>query len=186
MPGQYTIRLVAGNNAYEAKLQILQDPQSEATPEDLREQLDFQLQLRDMSSAISALINRIEWVRKDMIDMRQRFGTNETYSTPIDLGIELEQALMGLEMKLFDLRLTGGSARQDTIRWPRQLWAKISSLVQYSAGSDHKPTDQSLEVMDLYRTNIEQFIIDWNDFENVDLRTFNDMLAEYGLTPVGR
>ena len=40
--------------------------------------------------------------------------------------------------------------------------------------------------MDLYRTNIEQFIIDWNDFENVDLRTFNDMLAEYGLTPVGR
>ena len=62
----------------------------------------------------------------------------------------------------------------------------ISSLAQYSAGSDHKPTDQSFEVMDLYRVNIEQFMTDWNDFENVDLRLFNDMLAEYGLTPVGR
>ena len=40
--------------------------------------------------------------------------------------------------------------------------------------------------MDLYRVNIEQFMTDWNDFENVDLRLFNDMLAEYGLTPVGR
>ena len=27
---------------------------------------------------------------------------------------------------------------------------------------------------------------DIGDFENVDLRLFNDMLAEYGLTPVGR
>ena len=186
VPGEYILRLVVGNDAREVKLQILQDPQSEATPEELREQLDFQLELRDMSNVVSTLINRIEWVRKDIIDMRQRFGTNETYSTPIDLGIELEQALISLEMKLFDLRLTGGSARQDTIRWPRQLWAKISSLSQYSAGSDDKPTDQSFEVMELYRVNIEQFMTDWNDFENVDLRLFNDMLTEYGLTPVGR
>jgi hypothetical protein len=128
----------------------------------------------------------IEWVRKDLEDLRERFGSNDRYSTPLDLGKELEQTLINQEMTLFDLRLTGGSSRQDTIRWPRQLWAKISSLVQYSSGSDHKPTDQSLEVLKLYRNNIQEVIANWNDFENDELGTFNQMLTESGLPPIGQ
>jgi len=91
-----------------------------------------------------------------------------------------------MEMKLFDVRLTGGSARQDTIRWPRQLWAKISSLAQYSSGSDHKPTDQSLEVLELYKANIQEILTDWRQFEAEDLNNFNRMLIDSSLPPIGR
>ncbi len=186
VPGQYTVRLETGDQIQETQLEILQDPESEATSAEMEAQLNFQLQLRDMSNSVSTLINRIEWVRKDLEDLRERFGSNDRYSTPLDLGKELEQTLINQEMTLFDLRLTGGSSRQDTIRWPRQLWAKISSLVQYSSGSDHKPTDQSLEVLKLYRNNIQEVIANWNDFENDELGTFNQMLTESGLPPIGQ
>ena len=184
-PGQYKVKLVVGDDTLETGIQILQDPQSQATPDELREQLEFQLRLRDMSNAVSTLINRIEWVRKDMLALQQRFGESGNHTTPLDLGKELEQTLIGLEMRLFDLRLTGGSARQDTVRWPRQLWAKISSLAQYSSGSDDKPTDQSHEVLQLYETNIKQFAADWSNFEKIDLGAFNQMLNDTGLPPIG-
>ena len=186
VPGTYTVRLEAGEHIQETQLEILQDPESEATSAEMNAQLDFQLQLRDMSNSISTLINRIEWVRKDLEDLRQRFGGNDRYTTPLDLGKELEQVMISQEMTLFDLRLTGGSSRQDTIRWPRQLWAKISSLAQYSSGSDHKPTDQSLEVLEIYKVNLKRSLENWTDLENKDLKAFNQMLTESGLPPIGR
>ena len=58
----------------------------------------------------------------------------------------LDDALIELEMGLTDLRLSGGSARQDALRWPRQLYAKITSLAGYIGSSDFPPTAQHLEV----------------------------------------
>ena len=185
-PGSYKVKLTVGDEVLETPLTILKDPQSEATLEEMDELLEFQLQLRDMSNSVSILVNRIEWIRKDIIDLGQRFQGNSQYLTPLDLGKELEQAVIEMEMKLFDVRLTGGSARQDTIRWPRQLWAKISSLAQYSSGSDHKPTDQSLEVLELYKANIQEILTDWRQFEAEDLNNFNRMLIDSSLPPIGR
>ncbi len=87
-------------------------------------------------------------------------------------------------MSLFDLRLTGGSARQDTIRWPRQLWAKIASLAGYSSGSDDRPTDQMLEVRDVYREQIAEYLRRWGEIAAGDITRFNRMLVERGLPPI--
>jgi len=89
-----------------------------------------------------------------------------------------------LEMRLFDLRLTGGSAGQDTIRWPRQLWAKLSSLGGYSSGSDDRPTDQMLEVRDIYRERVTESLLRWAEIAASDLARFNQILAERGLPPI--
>ena len=58
----------------------------------------------------------------------------------------LDEALIDLEMGLTDLRLSGGTAGQDALRWPRQLYAKLTSLAGYIGGSDFPPTAQHLEV----------------------------------------
>ena len=38
--------------------------------------------------------------------------------------------------------MTGGMAFQDTLRWPRQLYAKLNSLAGYVQGTDFAPTAQ--------------------------------------------
>lgn len=184
VPGRYRVRLVAGEEERTRWLTVLQDPESDASMADMRAQLEMSLELREMSDSTAALIDRIEWARKSFQDLEARLRAEEGYGDLVDAGEELSRALVDLEMRLYDLRLTGGSARQDTIRWPRQLYAKLASLAGYISGSDHRPTDQAREVRDLYRTWLTEVLERWSELAEGDLARFNRMLAEEGLPPV--
>ncbi len=50
--------------------------------------------------------------------------------------------------------MTGGMAFQDTLRWPRQLFAKLTSLAGYVQGTDFAPTAQQVEVHGEYRERL--------------------------------
>ena len=184
VPGRYRIRLIAGGEERTAWLDVLQDPESGVSPTEMQAQLDLQLQLREMSDSTTALINRIEWARKGLTDLEERIRGEEAYRDIVEAGEELDRAMIDLEMSLFDLRLTGGSARQDTIRWPRQLWAKIASLAGYSSGSDDAPTDQMLEVREVYRAQLAEYLQRWAELAAADVAQFNRMLVAQGLPPI--
>jgi photosystem II stability/assembly factor-like uncharacterized protein len=184
VPGTYRVRLVANDEEHTTTLTVLQDPASTASETEMRAQLDLQLELREMSDSTSALIDRIEWARKGLMDLGERLQGEALYDDVLDAAETLDQALIDLEMSLFDLRLTGGSARQDTIRWPRRLWAKIASLAGYSSGSDHPPTDQMLEVRDTYRVQLTEVLERWAQLAEQDIVRFNRLLAERGLPPI--
>lgn len=184
VPGRYRVRLTAGAEERTAWLDVLQDPASDASRADMVAQLDLQLELREMSDSTAALIDRIEWARRGLLDLDARLAEEEGYTDVVAAGAALEEVLVELEMQLFDLRLTGGAARQDTIRWPRRLWAKIASLASYSAGSDHPPTDQSLEVRDRYRVQLREVLARWAELAAEDITRFNQLLVERGLPPL--
>ncbi len=184
IPGRYLVRLVAGDAERTAWLEVLQDPASTEPAADLRAQLDLQLELREMSDSTAALIDRVEWTRKGLQDLEERFASEPDFDDVLEASEALGRQLIDLEMTLFDLRLTGGSARQDTIRWPRQLWAKIASLAGYSSGSDHRPTDQMLEVRDVYRAWLADALRRWAELADEDVTRFNRMLVERGLPPI--
>ncbi|MDA0329580.1 MAG: sialidase [Gemmatimonadetes bacterium] len=184
IPGRYRVRLLAGGEEHVTWLEVLQDPASGATVADMRAQLDLQLDLREMSDSSAALIDRIEWARKGLMDLEERLQGETGYRDVVEAGEELERALIDLEMGLFDLRLSGGAARQDTIRWPRQLWAKIASLAGYSSGSDDRPTDQMNEVRDQYREQIAEQLRRWIELAETDIAQFNRLLAAQGLPPI--
>jgi len=183
-PGRYRVRLLAEGEEHSAWLDVLQDPASDATAADIQAQLDLQLQLRDMSDSTAALIDRIEWSRKGLMDLEERLDGETAYADVVEAGEALDQALIDLEMGLLDLRLSGGAARQDTIRWPRRLWAKIASLAGYSSGSDDRPTDQSIEVQDVYRDQLAEHLRRWVELAEADIAQFNRMLVAQGLPPI--
>jgi len=163
---------------------VLQDPASTVSAADMRAQLDLQLELREMSDSTAALIDRIEWTRKGLMDLEERLQGETGYADVVEAGEALEQALIDLEMGLIDLRLSGGAARQDTIRWPRRLWARIASLAAYSSGSDDRPTDQMLEVRDSYRARLAAELRRWVELAEGDIARFNRMLVEERLRPI--
>ena len=184
IPGRYRVRLTAGAEQRTAELEVLQDPASTASAADMRAQLELQLELREMSDSTSELINRIEWTRRGLGDLEERVRSDPAYAEIAEVGEELARALIDLEMELFDLRLTGGSARQDTIRWPRRLWAKIASLAGYSSGSDDPPTESMREIGDIYRVQLEAHLQRWAEMAADDIADFNRLLAERGLPPI--
>ena len=64
------------------------------------------------------------------------------------------------------------------------LWAKIASLAGYSSGSDDPPTDQMLEVRDVYRAQLAEYLRRWAELAAADVAQFNRMLVEQGLPPI--
>jgi photosystem II stability/assembly factor-like uncharacterized protein len=184
VPGRYRLRLNADGDEQTTWLTVLQDPQSQASAQDMQAQLAMQLDLREMVDSTAALIDRIEWSRKALIDLDVRLGGQPEYEDLLAAGEELSEALVELEMSLFDLRLSGGTAGQDTIRWPRQLFAKLTSLAGYISGTDHAPTDQAGEVRSLYRAQLAEALARWRELAEADIARFNRFLSEQGLPPI--
>jgi len=184
VPGRYRIRLRAGSEERTTWLTVLADPQSNGTADDMAAQLAMMLELREMTDSTAALVERIEWARKGLGDLDARLREEAGVRDLVEAGEALDAALVELEMRLFDLRLSGGLAGQDTIRWPRRLFAKLTSLAGYISGSDARPTDQAAEVLDVYRDELRAVLARWSELEGNDLARFNRDLAERGLPPI--
>ncbi len=102
----------------------------------------------------------------------------------IAAATELDQKLIDLEMNLTDLRMSGGTAGQDRLRWPRQLYAKITSLAGYIGGSDFVPTTQQLEVHERLQGLLQNAQDQMRALKEQDVTAFNDLVAEKGIPHV--
>ena len=189
-PGDYTIRVSSGDWSDETSLTVLKDPNSAGTLAEIREQLAMQRQLRDETNAVTDLIEEIEWIRKSIDDIQDRVnaGVRDLSGSAADSLLAqanvLDQQLVDLEMLLFDLRMTGGAARQDTLRWPRRLYAKLTSLAGYISGTDRRPTDQSGEVHGIYQEQLRQYLTRMDDIRGSSLASLNRLLAAAGVAVI--
>ena len=183
-PGRYTVRLRLGNETREQPLIVRADPASPNGGADLPAQIETLLRLQEMVGETGAMIEEIEWLRRQTADRRE-LGAARVAAVEVTAG-EYESALMELEARFFELRLTGGNAGQDTLRWPRRLHAKLSSLHGYIAGSDHRPTDQHLEVLALYERELAETRGVLEQLAGEELAAFNEHLSGAGLPPIIR
>jgi hypothetical protein len=183
-PGEYTVRLTVGERELTQQLTVLKDPNSFGTEADIREQFAVILELRDNANAAVDLINEAESVRDQVLRLMERVRGRDAGAEIIAAGNELNQKLIDLEMKLTDLRMSGGSAGQDRLRWPRRLYAKITSLAGYIGGSDHVPTSQHLEVHERLKGLLREYQAQMQVIREQDIAAFNRMLTERGLAGV--
>ncbi len=93
----------------------------------------------------------------------------------------LADALVEIEMGLTDLRMSGGMAGQDRLRWPRQLYAKLTSLAGYIGSSDFRPTQQQLEVKGIYDEQLALIQQRVADLIFSDLGALNGLLGEHNV-----
>jgi photosystem II stability/assembly factor-like uncharacterized protein len=183
-PGEYTVRLTVGDQEFTQPLVVLKDPNSTGTEADIREQFAVILELRDNTNAVVDLINEAETVRDQIQRLIERVRCSSGADEIITAGRALDQKLIDLEMNLTDLRMSGGSAGQDRLRWPRQLYAKITSLAGYIGGSDFVPTTQHLEVHERLKGLLREYQSQMQSIREQDLAAFNRLLTENGVAGI--
>jgi hypothetical protein len=182
-PGEYTVRLTVGGEELTRSLIVLKDPHSTGTEADIRAQFRVILELREEAEAVVDLINEAEIIRAQLDDMEAygRLPGGQDGAQIRAAATALDEALIGLEMGLTDLRLSGGSAGQDALRWPRQLFAKITSLAGYVGSSDFRPTDQHLEVHQRYKELLADAQARMGEIRTGELAELNRILELRGI-----
>lgn len=177
-PGEYTLRLTVGDEAFTQPLTVLKDPNSTGSQSDIEAQTEVILELREEADAVVALINEAEIIRSQLPGLREKVKGMEEAEEVTRATEALDDSLIELEMGLTDLRLSGGTAGQDALRWPRQLYAKITSLAGYIGGSDFRPTDQQMEVHQRYKELLRNAQAEMATIRNGPLEELNRLLRE--------
>jgi hypothetical protein len=67
-PGKYTVRLTVGDQTLTEPLTILRDPKSPGSDADIDTSVRALLRIRDDITRTSDMVNRIEWIRKQLED----------------------------------------------------------------------------------------------------------------------
>ncbi len=139
-----------GYPASTVHLDVMLDPDSTASAADLAAQQALLVEIRDGIERAAYLLNEAERLRRDLRQLEDRLmdeGGSIEISEATDRVTALRQDLRSIEETFFDLRLTGTG--QDSLRWPRRLYARLTYLARSVAQTDARPTDQQAAVWEL-------------------------------------
>jgi hypothetical protein len=182
-PGTYTVTLRAAGFELVQPLELLKDPNSGGSDLEIQEQVTMVREIRESVDSVVSLIDRIERIRAQTQLVLERNGDHAAAEEIRQAGATLEALLIDLETRLFDVRLTGGTARQDTLRSARRLYARLTSLAGYITGTDDRPTDQTREVFEMLRSELGDYQRQMAALGE-DLATFNRLLDDRGIEPI--
>ncbi len=181
-PGTYTLRLTVNDEApQEQSLTLLMDPASMGSAAQINEQLQMMIELRDNQNDIAGMLNEAERVRSQLYELRTLLRGRDDFGEINDHITALDEKIIDIEMNLTDLRLVGG---QDTLRYPRQLYAKVASLSGYISGHDFAPADAHRAVHEMYKENLGTYMQQMTEIREGDLAAFNRLLQEKGIGAV--
>jgi len=181
-PGTYTVRLkVNDEEPVEETVTLLIDPNSPGSEAGAMEQFEMMLELRDNQNDVAALINDAELVRSQLYALRSLLDDRDDFDEIDEQIGAIDEKIIDIEMLLTDLRLVGG---QDTLRYPRQLYAKIASLSGYISGHDFAPTQAHRAVHEMYQESLGTLLQRMTEIRETDLAAFNRMLHDKGIGTV--
>ncbi len=178
-PGTYTVTLRVGEREFSQPLEVRKDPNTEGTLEDIRDQTAMLQEIHEAASRTAELINRIEWARRQLLDLESLLAGREDATTVLDRARDLGKQLIQIEEHLYQLRLTGTG--QDAIRWPMKLAGRLAYLAGGVDIGDFPPTDQDREVLDLLQGRLEAQLQAFAQLTATELAAFNQSLREAGL-----
>ncbi|KPK81996.1 MAG: hypothetical protein AMS25_04140 [Gemmatimonas sp. SM23_52] len=181
-PGTYTVTLALDGREYTRQLEVLKDPNSEGTLADIQAQTAMLRELRDDINAAAELVNRIEWIRRQLYDLRAVLEDRGDVDDIFDAADQLDTKLIGVDEQLIQMKLTGTG--QDGIRWPAMLIGRLLYLAGTVGVGDFPPTDPAREVQQLLEEQLQGHQAAFDALLRTDLAAFNGLLRERDLGPV--
>jgi hypothetical protein len=124
LPGTYTVRVSDGTHSDTGRVEVRLDPRSHVTMAALRSQLDFLQRVRGDLSALSSTIDRLNAAK----------AKNAAKSAQID----------ALLHEIYEPEVTQG---EDALRYPQQVYGKLSYLAEGAGSADAAPTASQYAVL---------------------------------------
>jgi photosystem II stability/assembly factor-like uncharacterized protein len=178
-PGTYTVTLRVAGETFTHPLEVRKDPNSEGTLAEIADQFATLSEIRADADSAAALINRIESVRRQVLDTRDLVAERGEGDEIVEAADALNQRLIEVEEGLFQMRSTGTG--QDGIRYPSRLMERLGYLFTTVSVADFRPTDQAGEVHVILQERLALIVDALEAVLDDDLDRFNQMIQSLGL-----
>ena len=178
-PETYNITLKSGENTMTKSLEVIKDPHSEGTIEDIMLQNQLVTKIYgDINLAIH-YINSIEVVRRQLLDLKAMLKNTNHKEELISLVDKLESEFLELEKQLTQLKTTGTG--QDEVRYEKMIGEKLAYLANNVQISDFRPADSYYEVHKLLKSRLDKVGEQFDKLKNENLKNTLNALRDKGV-----
>ena len=181
LPGTYEVRLRVGDRTFTERFDVVNDPRSPASIDELREQLDCILEMRDKISAAYAGVQRLRDASGEVERWCARLSRHGGHDAAVEAGRALREALAAIESVLI---LPGEHTDTFGLHNRVRLNAALASVVSIVDSADARPTAQARALAAEYMARIDDELGRLEALLDRDLGAFNDLVSEAGLPPV--
>ena len=181
-PGTYNVHLKLGDDVMTQKLEVIKDPHSEGTMEDIALQHDLMKKIYDDLNVTANYINSIEIVRRQLLDLKSMLSNTNQKEELISLVDSLESDFLNLEKKLIQLKETGTG--QDDVRFEKMIGGKLAYLGGNVPNADFRPSDSYYEVYELLSKRLKDVGVQFEQLKDERVKDVINTLNEKGVNMI--
>jgi len=172
IPGNYKVTLSVNGNDQTEEFELVKDPRTEATQQELKAQFDFLLAVNEKLTETHEAIINIRKARKQINFVKENLGDTQAIADTADVILKEMKAI---EEALYQTKNRSG---QDPLNFPIRLNNKLAHLGSLASMGDYKPTDQNeafrIEVTAAIDIELEKL----KEIVSNDIPVFNKMVNE--------
>jgi photosystem II stability/assembly factor-like uncharacterized protein len=176
LPGEYVVKLSKnGAIVSEQTFNLLQDPRSSASEEDLTAQFNFIIEIQEKLTEIHKTLKNITKIKTQINQLKNSISDKEKNKEIIELADKIVKDLTKHENELYQ---TKSKSNQDPLNFPIKLNNKLAHLNSLSSIGDFKPTDQSVEFKNEITILIDNELAKIYTIFNEDVKLLNKKVKE--------
>jgi hypothetical protein len=189
-PGKYSVRLTVDGETYSQSFEIERDPSTHATNAELEAGLSLQLRIRDDINSASAMVNLIESMRKQIEDMRKKFGSDGAKADLLKSLTAMDQKMQSVEYKLITKSLSMSDDKYFISAYNvyfNLIWLNGevgTGAGDVAGGADFGPTDTSRELLAMIEKDLATAKAEYTTLMDRDVVGINRTLVGAGLAPL--
>jgi hypothetical protein len=180
-PGTYQVRATADGQTATQPFAIKREPHvlKDVTDQDLREQFDLAMKVRDRASQANEAVLLIRGIKAQIADRRGKLGDKAAaVKKALD---EFEQALSAVEGEIYQVRL---QSSQDPLNFPIKLNNKIAALQGIIESADIRPTEQTYTVFRTLSNRLDEQLTKMDTSVKTTMPPVNQLLQREKIEPI--
>ena len=170
VPGSYSVSLLINGEEKVKKFDILADPRSESSIEDMQKQFDFANEVNQTVDHAHKAIKKVRNITTKLTDFVKQNETDSTATKLVDQAKEIKENLINVEKTLYQ---TQNRSNQDPLNFPICLTNKLGHLNRLITMDDFPPTNQDIEVKEVLTFKAEKAMELYNKLIENDVVAFN-------------
>lgn len=170
-PGVYSVTLKAGDVEQTQRFELMKDPNTEGSLEDIQQQKALLDRIRADFEAISLAVNEAESLRRQLRDLMPLLNDDMLEDVKA-----VDAAVTEIENRMLQLKHTGKG--QDAIRLPGMLLEKLAYLASSVAIADFRPADQYMAVFEKLHGEWLEMQQDWEAVKREDLAPLRQTMLD--------
>jgi hypothetical protein len=175
VPGIYKVVLHVNGEDMEQTFNVLADPRSEASPEEMQRQYAFVSEVNQTVDRAHQSIKKIRKINDQLDAFIKQYKDNEEVADLVQKARDLKKSFSDIEKALYQ---TQNRSNQDPLNFPIRLTNKLGHLNSLVTLDDFAPTEQDVQLKEELTAEINKELEAFDKLVTEEVEKFNNSFNE--------